>query len=103
VAAQSPIADLVLEEEFPGPTVSTPEQVVGYSLDTGADIYHAVGSAAMGPDDDDVVDGQLWVRGVSGLRVIDGSVFPQQPAGNLAAPTMALPWQASDLILHEHG
>jgi choline dehydrogenase-like flavoprotein len=57
----------------------------------------------MGPDDDDVVDGQLWVRGVSGLRVIDGSVFPQQPAGNLAAPTMALPWQASDLILHEHG
>ena len=103
VAAQSPLADLVLEEEFPGPAVSTPEQVVRYSLDTGAGIYHAVGSAAMGPDDDDVVDGQLRVRGVSGLRVVDGSVFPQQPAGNLAAPTMALAWRASDLILHEHG
>jgi choline dehydrogenase-like flavoprotein len=55
----------------------------------------------MGPDDDDVVDGELRVRGVSGLRVIDASVFPQQPAGNLAAPTMALAWRASDLILHD--
>ena len=101
VVAQSPLADLVLEEEFPGPAVSTPEQVVRYSLDTGSGIFHAVGAAAMGPDDDDVVDSRLRVRGVTGLRIIDASVFAEQPAGNTAAPTMALAWRAADLILEE--
>ena len=66
VVAQSPLAGLVLEEEFPGPAVSTSEQVVRYSLDTGSGIFHAVGAAAMGPDDDDVVDPRLRVRGVTG-------------------------------------
>ena len=101
VVAQSPLAGLVLEEEFPGPAVSTSEQVVRYSLDTGSGIFHAVGAAAMGPDDDDVVDPRLRVRGVTGLRIIDASVFPEQPAGNTAAPTMALAWRAADLILKE--
>ncbi|MBM0255774.1 GMC family oxidoreductase [Micromonospora sp. 4G55] len=98
VVAQSPVADLVQEEEFPGPKVSTPEEVLRYSIDTGGGIYHAIGSAAMGPNDDDVVDSRLRVRGVSGLRVIDASVFRQQPSGNTAAPTMALAWRAADLI-----
>jgi choline dehydrogenase len=97
VVAQSPLADLVFEEEFPGPAVSTPEQVVRYFLDTGS----GIGAAAMGPGDDDVVDPRLRVRGVSGLRIIDASVFPEQPAGNTAAPTMALAWRAADLILEE--
>jgi choline dehydrogenase-like flavoprotein len=101
VVVQSPLADLVLEEEFPGPAVATPEQVVRYSLATGSGIFHAVGAAAMGPDDDDVVDSRLRVRGVTGLRIIDASVFPEQPAGNTAAPTMALAWRAADLILEE--
>jgi choline dehydrogenase len=92
---------LVLEEEFPGPAVATPEQVVRYSLATGSGIFHAVGAAAMGPDDDDVVDSRLRVRGVTGLRIIDASVFPEQPAGNTAAPTTALAWRAADLILEE--
>ncbi|MBM0237670.1 hypothetical protein JNW88_11780 [Micromonospora sp. ATA32] len=98
MVAQSPVADLVQEEEFPGPKVSTPEEVLRYSIDTGGGIYHAIGSAAMGPNDDDVVDSRLRVRGVSGLRVIDASVFRQQPSGNTAAPTMALAWRAADLI-----
>jgi choline dehydrogenase len=102
VVAQSPLADLVLEEEYPGPGVSTPEQVVRYSLDTGAGLYHAIGAAAMGPDEDDVLDPELRVRGVSGLRVVDASAFRQQPSGNSAAPTMALAWRAAELIQAEH-
>ena len=47
---------LVLDEDFPGPTVSSPDDVVRYALDTGAGIYHAVGASAMGPDASDVVD-----------------------------------------------
>ena len=76
VLAQGPLADLVLEEESPGPGVSTPEEVVRYAMDTGGGIYHAVGSSAMGPNDDHVVDARLRVRGVNGLRVVDASVFP---------------------------
>jgi choline dehydrogenase len=99
VFAQGPIADYILDEEYPGPGVSTPEQVVKYSIDTGAGIFHAVGSAAMGPEDDDVVDSQLRVRGVEGLRIVDASVLPTQVAGNTAAPTMAVGWIAADHIL----
>ncbi len=60
-----------------------------YALDTGAGIYHAVGASAMGPDASDVVDPQLRVRGVTGLRVVDASVLPVQVAGNTQAPAMA--------------
>ncbi|UNX54619.1 GMC family oxidoreductase N-terminal domain-containing protein [Georgenia sp. TF02-10] len=101
VFAAGPLADYVLDEEYPGPAVSTPEQVVDYALDTGGGIYHAVGSAAMGPADDDVVDPELRVRGVDGLRVVDASVLPVQVAGNTAAPTMALAWLAAERILAE--
>lgn len=60
----------------------------------GSSIYHAVGSAAMGPNDDDVVDPQLAVRGVAGLYVADLSVLPFHPSGGTAAPAMALGWLA---------
>jgi choline dehydrogenase len=98
VLGGGPIADLVGGEDFPGPTVSTPEDVVRYALATGTGIYHATGSAAMGPDDD-VVDATLRVRGVSGLRVADASVLPVQVSGGMAAPAMAIGWRAADLLL----
>ncbi len=101
ILAQSPVAELIAEEEYPGPSVSTEEEVIRYAADSPGTIYHAVGANAMGPNDDDVVDPRLRVRGVSGLRVIDASAFPEQPSGNTAAPTMVLAWRAADLILEE--
>jgi choline dehydrogenase-like flavoprotein len=95
---KGPLADLVLDEDFPGPAVSSADEVVRYARDTGAGIYHAVGASAMGPDAGDVVDPQLRVRGVTGLRVIDASVLPVQVAGNTQAPAMAVAWIAADLI-----
>jgi choline dehydrogenase-like flavoprotein len=97
--ANSPLADYVFDEDFPGPAVSTHDDVVRYAIETGSGIFHAVGASAMGPDADDVVDPQLRVRGVGGLRVVDASVLPVQVAGNMAAPTMAVAWIAADLIL----
>jgi choline dehydrogenase-like flavoprotein len=94
-----PIAGLISGEDFPGPAVATPAEVVGYALATGTGIYHAVGSAAMGPDGDDVVDEALRVRGVSGLRVADASVLPVQVSGGMAAPAMAIGWRAADMLL----
>jgi hypothetical protein len=99
VLGQGPVGGLIAGEEFPGPSVSGPEATVDYSIMTGTGIYHAVGSAAMGPSDDDVVDARLRVRGVSGLRIADASVLPTQVSGNTAAPAMAVGWHAADLIL----
>ena len=99
VLGQGPVADLVAGEEFPGPVVTGAEASIRYSLETGTGIYHAVGSAAMGPAETDVVDARLRVRGVSGLRVADASVLPVQVSGNTAAPATAVGWRAGDFIL----
>ena len=97
----SPVAGLIAGEEFPGPGVATPEQAVDYSRRTGTGLYHAVGSAAMGPEDDDVVDTTLRVRGTEGLRIADASVLPVQVSGNTAAPAMLVGYRAADLCLSD--
>ncbi|MGD0702354.1 MAG: GMC family oxidoreductase [Trebonia sp.] len=99
--ATSPVADLIAGEEFPGPAVATPEETIQYSLATGTGIYHAVGAAAMGVNDEDATDPQLRVRGTEGLRVADASVLPVQLSGNTAAPAMLVGYRAADLILGE--
>jgi choline dehydrogenase len=101
VLATGPVAGLIAGEEFPGPGVATAEQTVRYSRQTGTGLYHAVGSAAMGPDDDDVVDARLRLRGTEGLRIADASVLPVQVAGNTAAPAMLVGYRAADLCLEE--
>jgi choline dehydrogenase-like flavoprotein len=101
VLGRDPVAELVSGEEFPGPGVATAPEVIQYALDAGGGIYHAAGSAAMGPDDESVVDASLRVRGVEGLRVADASVLPGQVSGNMAAPAMAVGWRAADLIRAE--
>ncbi len=99
VLAEAPTGGLLRAEEFPGPSVATGADTIEYSRNTGTGIYHAVGSAAMGPGDDDVTDPRLRVRGVDGLRIADASVLPVQVAGNTAAPAMLIGYRAADLIL----
>ncbi len=100
--AKGPVADLVGERIYPGPEIGTEDEFLHNSLVAGASGYHTLGTCAMGPNDDDVVDAHLRVRGVDGLRVVDASVFPYQPSGNTSAPTQALAWHAASLIRQAH-
>lgn len=92
-----PLAEVIAGEDFPGDAVPS-EAAVAYSRQAGAPGMHAVGSCAMGPAGDDVLDAELRVRGVSGLRVVDASALPFQVSANTAAPVMALAWLAADLL-----
>lgn len=97
--ATEPLASRIDHETVPGPGVQTDREILDAALLTGGSGYHACGTAAMGPDDDDVVDPRLCVRGVTHLRVVDASVLPFMVSGNLNAPITALAWGAADQIL----
>ena len=96
--AADPIARHLDHETVPGPAVTDPDRLVDTALEKGYCGYHAVSTCAMGPADADVVDGQLRVRGVDGLRIMDCSVLPTMVAGNLNGPMMAMASRAAEVI-----
>ncbi|MFW2387251.1 MAG: GMC family oxidoreductase [Polyangiales bacterium] len=89
-------------EIVPGPSVQTDEEILDFWRNESMSTYHPVGTAKMGPADDpnSVVDNQLRVHGLEGLRVVDCSIFPLIPSGNTHAPVVAVAEKAADLILN---
>jgi choline dehydrogenase len=97
-ARAEPLASLIEIETEPGPEAESDEQILAVLDSQGAACLHSVGSCRMGRDAASVVDPELRVRGVEGLRVMDTSVMPVIPAGNTNAPTMAMAWRAAEVI-----
>lgn len=95
----APIADYLVGETRPGVEVTDDQAIIDAALDYGYCGYHAVGTCAMGPHDDDVVDSSLRVRGVTNLWVMDCSVMPTMLSGNVNGPVMAMAWRAAEKIL----
>jgi choline dehydrogenase-like flavoprotein len=96
---QKALKTVVGQELAPGEEYQTYEEILAVFRRTLTSGLHAVGTCAMGTDPASVVDGELRVRGVSGLRVADCSVMPGLISGNTNGPAMALGWKAADLIL----
>jgi choline dehydrogenase-like flavoprotein len=103
VAAKNPLAEVAGREIYPGAEVVDDDDIEAFVRRNVELLYHPVGTCKMGTGDDAVVDPQLRVRGVDGLRVVDASIMPQIPGGNTNAPTIMVAERAADLIKQGSG
>ena len=99
IYAQAPLRAVVGAEVFPGAEQRSGAQIEQFIRAAAETEYHPVGTCRMGADDAAVVDAQLRVRGVDGLRVVDASIMPTLVSGNTNAPTIMIAEKAADLIL----
>ena len=98
IAATDPLNSKVVKALKPGDDLDSDADYLDHLRSRVELIYHPVGTCRIGKDDDAVVDPELRVRGLDGLRVCDASVFPVIPGGNTNAPVIAVAERAADLI-----
>jgi choline dehydrogenase len=98
VYSTEPMAGLIAGETIPGAEVQSDQQIDEHVRATAGTTQHPVGTCAMGSGPGAVVDAELRVHGVAGLRVVDASVMPDVPGGNTNGPTIMIAEKASDLI-----
>jgi choline dehydrogenase len=101
IAATAPLREYVAAEEFPGPRVQSDEDWLAQCRESGDTVFHPTSTCRMGTDARAVVDPHLRVRGVDGLRVVDASVMPAVPSGNINASVIAVAEKAADLIAED--
>jgi len=99
VLAAPAFAPYVAREHMPGPSVESDEEIRAYIRQWGKTDYHPVGSCKMGTDELAVVDPQLRVHGLHGLRVIDSSIMPSIISGNTQAPSMMIGEKGAAMML----
>jgi choline dehydrogenase-like flavoprotein len=100
IMAAPGLARYLRDEALPGPRVGASREAVrDYVLSNAKTALHPTSTCAMGPEETSVVDLQLKVRGVSGLRVADGSVMPKVIRGNTAAPIVMIAERAAEMVL----
>ncbi|WP_428486096.1 GMC family oxidoreductase [Rhodopila sp.] len=85
-------------EMNPGDKVQSDAEWLQWARETGQTTYHVIGTCRMGPDPMAVVDDQLRVHGIAGLRVVDASIMPTVPSGNTNAAVIMIAEKGADLI-----
>ncbi|BBF71988.1 GMC family oxidoreductase [Sphingomonas bisphenolicum] len=94
-----PLSSLIKQEVSPGLDAQSDEELTAYLRRALYTVRHPVGSCRMGNDEMSVVDSQLRVRGIAGLRIADASIMPAIPGGNTNAPAIMIGEKAADMIL----
>ncbi len=99
LAAQPALARHIVEELTPGADKQDDEALLEASFTYGNTGFHPSGTCRMGSDAGAVLDPELRVRGIAGLRVIDTSIMPSLVSGNTSGPAMAIAWRAAEFVL----
>ncbi len=99
IASAPSLKSVIVEEKVPGEQYQSDEELLQAARQYSQTIYHPAGTCKMGNDADAVVDHQLKVHGLQGLRVVDASIMPEIVSGNTNAPTIMIAEKAADLIL----
>jgi choline dehydrogenase len=98
IAVQDALAEWRLDEVRPGPELRTRAELAQFVRSTATTNYHHVGTCKLGTDELAVVDPELRVYGIDGLRIADASVMPSVPSANTHGPTVMIGERASDLV-----
>ena len=96
--AQPTLARFVDVETVPGPDVQTDDELLDFACRTGSTVFHPIGTCKMGTDLMAVVDPELRMHGLNGLRVVDASVMPLMPSANTNAAVLMIAEKAADMI-----
>jgi choline dehydrogenase len=99
VVACAPLAAMLDRWLAPPAELTSDAEILGYAREIGTTVHHPVGTCRMGSDAQAVVDPQLRVSGMAGLRVIDASVMPRLISGNTNAPVIMIAEKAAEYIL----
>lgn len=101
LAATPALSRWINTEHDPGPACASDDQLIDFVRAKGFTVYHPVGTCKMGSDAQAVVDPELRVHGMAGLRVIDASVMPVVTSGNTNAATIMIAEKAAEMVLEE--
>jgi choline dehydrogenase-like flavoprotein len=98
LAQTAALSRVVTEEVVPGAAAATDDDILAFIRRTGSTIYHPSGTCRMGGDPASVVDPELRVRGIEGLRVADAAVMPTVVSGNTNAPSIMIGEKCADMV-----
>jgi choline dehydrogenase len=101
IAQQPALANYVAEEILPGSDIRSDAEFEVSIRANGTSFQHPVGTCRMGGDEAAVLDSRLRLRGIGYLRVVDASIMPSVPAGNINAPVIMIGEKAADMILED--